>query len=121
MYQSKVSLSPFTTAENKKVTKKYLTNNNSHKCSVLRRRVNIGKFYDANKERKDASVRFSSFLTGVDILKKSKNITKIIKDGFVCYEIQGLTRNKELVMVHIREENTENGRELFLISTFYKK
>lgn len=121
MYQSKLSLSPRPTNQNKDIVRKYISDNSSHKCSVLKRRVQLERYYEANDKRVDASVRFASFLPGADILKKSKNITKIFKDGFICYEIQGLTKNKELVMVHIREEQTPKGRELFLISTFYKK
>ena len=121
MYQSKVSLSYRTTSENKRDVKKYLSDHKNHKCSILRRRITLHLYYESNVNRKDASMRFASFLTGIDILKKSKNITKSIKDGFKCYEVQGLAKNKELVMVHVREEEAKTGRQLFLISTFYKK
>lgn len=121
MYQSRISITPSTTSENKKVVRKYMNDSTSHKCFLLKRRIELCRFVEANEKRADASIRFASFLVGIDILKKSKDYTQKIIDGFVCYEIQGLAKNKELVMVHIREEKTEKGKQLFLISTFYKK
>ncbi len=51
--------------------------------------------YEANSSREDASVRFFSFLVGVDILRKSKSVQQIYKGGFKCFEITGLSKEKK--------------------------
>jgi len=121
MYFSKVSLSYRTTSENKKKVKKYISFHKNHKCGILKRKVSLEKYFESNEKREDASVRFASFIVGLDILRSSKECTKIIKNGYICFEISGISKNKELVMVHLREEIINKDRILFLISTFYKK
>ncbi len=121
MYHSKKSLSYRTTSENKKKVYKYLQFHKTHKCGALKRKVSLLKYYEANEKREDASIRFSSFIVGLDILRGSKKIRKVIKNKYVCFEVQGYAKNNELVSIHLREEIYKKDKKLFLISTFYKK
>ena len=121
MYQSKQQIYTETKQQLKIRIIKYISEKNIRRSQGVRRKVRLEKYISANDSRKDARIRYSAFFSGMEILQKSKDYTRKIIDGFVCYEFQGLAKNGEIVSVHLREEEFQKDKILFLISTFYKK
>ncbi len=121
MYQSNQDLSTKTKIQLESNIKKYIQDNPIKRCKALKRNIRLDKYIEANKKRKDVKIRFSAFLVGMDILKKSKKFTQKKKKGFNCFELKGLALNKEIVTLHLREEIYKKDKILYLISTFYKK
>lgn len=119
-YHSQYLLSSKTKQQDMVQIVKYIYDHSSIRCKALKRNIFLIKYIEANKERKDARIRFQSFFVGIDIIKKSIFCDSIIIDGFQCYRIIGYAKNNEIVEVYLREEIIKNDKILFLISTFSK-
>ena len=123
MYQSKI----FIRRLNKQAIKKrfliFLENHKKVRCSFLRRDVFLDKLPKAILERQDAHERLRCFFIGIDILRHSSNVKISIKNKKKCFDIFGLSAEKNtMIHVHLREERDEkNNRKVFLISNIFKK
>jgi len=122
MYQSKKSIQKKALPALKKYFLKYLNQHSKIYCSAVKRPVFFDKQPDAILKRKDVKYRLEAFYVGIDILRHSKNIVLWKKDGQNGISLQGLSKESEIVTVHVREEiSADKNRRLFFISSFHKQ
>jgi hypothetical protein len=100
--------------------KTYIRDVKSIRCGILRRRVFLSRFVEANNFRNKE--RLQTFFAALEIIQKSKLCKEVYdKSERKCFRMLGMDVCGEIIEVHLREEMENKDRKLYFISSYPNK
>lgn len=121
MYRSNFGIDKFSKGHLISLLKNFLKKNQKVYCRALQKKISLAKLPEAIVERKqDSKKRLQCFFVAIEILKKSSDYKTTSIKGEKCFEVRVLSREGNMVFLHLREEIKRKDKVTYLVSTFYK-